>query len=179
MITAHSKQQLLWADHSYRNKYEGCSSMKRKLLWEQIQAWAALESVWGILVLKIRWHIVWFLIAGSLKMPVPSRLFMFLTVGAYKHVPGGASQVYYIATVCGEMGNKQKKNQNNPNKQTITRFACCQLSLMGNCVHGQREMLASVITASFFQGYNPWLAQPVCRYMQKALNKLSASAWHK
>lgn len=63
--------------------------------------------------------------------------------------------------------SRGKTHKNNPNKQKLILLASCQLSLMGNCTSGQREMLAGVITGFFFQGYNLWLARPVFRYKKK------------
>ena len=48
--------------------------------------------------------------------------------------------------------SRGKTHKNNPNKQKLILLASCQLSLMGNCTGGQREMLAGVITGFFFPG---------------------------
>lgn len=98
-----------------------------------------------------------------LKLFVPSPLLQ----GLSPCVPSSALLVEPQQLMDFPLLSRGKTQGNNPKKEKLILLATCQLSLMGDCASGQGEMLAGVITGSFLQGYNLWLARPVFRYRRK------------
>lgn len=120
VITAHSKQQLLWADHRYKNKDEGCSSSSASSFESRSRPGSTGKCLGNI---GVEDKVTYCLLSHSwlLENACP---FQTVHVTDWKCLQACIWRSiilhYYIATVSGEMGNKQKKQSKQTNPHPIS-----------------------------------------------------------
>lgn len=120
--TARSKQQLLWADHSYRNKDEEEHLSSAPLHQQALRSLSLHCFEWGRDERVTSSHSYVTVrnpsAPGSLKMPVPSRLLMLPTVSAYKSISGGEASRVLLKTTTLPQSVERWGTSKNQSKQT-------------------------------------------------------------